>query len=55
MTMHSPQIIMFVLLLLSLGVSIGTHGKPRKPTNAGAALIAVLIEVGLLWWGGFWG
>ncbi|MDO4989330.1 MAG: hypothetical protein Q4E45_02380 [Eubacteriales bacterium] len=52
--MRWPQITMIVFAVLSLWISLTDHGKPRGPTNFWVNLIGTLIQVGLLWAGGFW-
>lgn len=49
-----PQIIVIVLYVFSLGISLAKHGERRENYNFWTTLIAVLIEVALLYWGGFW-
>ena len=49
-----PQIIVIVLYVFSLGISAAKHGERRENYNFWTTLIAVLIEVALLSWGGFW-
>lgn len=48
-----PQGITLGLLILSLGVALAEHGRPRGPSNAWMTLIATIIHIALLWWGGF--
>ena len=52
--MKAPQIVLIVLYSLSLGISMSKHGKPREPYNFWTSFLAVIIEVAILWWGGFW-
>ena len=41
--------------MLALGIQMAKHGEPHKDNyNAWSTLIAVIIEVSILWWGGFW-
>lgn len=55
MTLGLPQIIMTALLLLSLGISIAQHGTPKTGhNNAWINFIAVVINIALLYWGGFY-
>lgn len=52
--MSIPAIIMIVLFALSLGSNLVMHGKPKEGNyNFGIALVSCAIQVGLLWWGGF--
>lgn len=54
--MGVPQIIMIILLTFSVSEHMIKHGKTEEiKYNAIAAVIAAIIEVGLLWWGGFFG
>lgn len=53
--MKAPQIIMIVLFAMDIGFVISQHGKPSKPINAWSSLIAAVIQIGLLIWGGFFG
>jgi len=52
--MKTPQIVLIALYSLSLGISMAKHGKPREPYNFWTSFLAVIIEVAILWWGGFW-
>lgn len=49
-----PQWTLALLMALSLWANVNDHGKPRGPSNANIALIALCIEFGLLYAGGFW-
>jgi hypothetical protein len=54
--MRAPQIIMIVLFSASLLLTTKDHGKPRTGNNNfWVSLISVVIQVGILWWGGFFG
>jgi len=51
-----PQFVFAGLLVLGCGVAIGTHGTPKEGhNNAWATIIATIIEVTILYYGGFWG
>lgn len=53
--MEIPQIIMIIIVVISIVRSFVNHGKiERKKISAGSTLVAGLIEVAILWWGGFW-
>ena len=53
--MNGGQIGILVLLGMNVGLHLAKHGEPKEGKyNFGAALVANLIEVGLLYWGGFW-
>lgn len=51
--MGTPQIIILVLFSLGLLASAHLHGKERTPHNFWASFFAVIIEVSILIWGGF--
>ena len=54
MHLGTPQIIVIVLYILSLGLALGKHGQPRNDKyNFGVTLIATSIMIALLYWGGF--
>ena len=54
--MGIPQIAMIVLFALSLWQNFEKHGEPRGGSyDFGAALVAIALESGLLYWGGFFG
>lgn len=49
-----PQILMIVLFAVTLLLTANKHDKPREGKyNFWSALIAIIIQVGLLYWGGF--
>jgi hypothetical protein len=48
-----PQWTYLALLILSLGIAMGTHGQPRTPINAWTQFIGTLIAFALLYFGGF--
>jgi hypothetical protein len=48
-----PQGILVSLLLLSLGISLAKHGESRGAYSFGTVFFAVVLELFLLWWGGF--
>ena len=52
--MNGGQVAMIVLYAVSLVLNIETHGKPREPNNAWYALVGLVLQVAILWWGGFW-
>ena len=52
--MGIPQIIYLLLLFAGLGVSLARHGSPREvKENFYYSLVGVCIQIGLLWWGGY--
>lgn len=53
--MGIPQIIMIVLLAMSGTMSLMYHGKQRPPYNFWLWLFVTPLNVGLLYWGGFFG
>ena len=54
--MGTPQIIWLVLNTLGLGIVLCKHGEYRREkNNFWVSLAALIIEVVLLKWGGFFG
>jgi hypothetical protein len=51
--MGIPQITLILLFSLSLLAAAHLHGKERTPHNFWVTFIAVIIEVSILIWGGF--
>ena len=50
------RIVFTAWLMLGLGLNLGKHGEPRSDCyNFWMALISALIQVLLLWGGGFYG
>lgn len=50
--MGVPQIIYLMLVACGLGVALCEHGKPRE-YNFWSQLLATVVEIILLWSGGF--
>lgn len=49
-----PQIIYFALIMISLGMSMVNHGKPREgKENFFIHLAAIIMAAAILYWGGF--
>jgi hypothetical protein len=56
MTIGLPQIIYCALLFMALGLSLAQHGQTKPKTeNFWTTLLAVIIQLALMWWGGFFG
>lgn len=52
--MGIPQIIMIVLFAMGLGITLIKNGEPRTDNYSfGMSFVATVIQVALLWWGGF--
>lgn len=52
--MGIPQILMIVIIAMGLGISMVEHGKPKTgKNNFFTSLIASVIEIALLYFGGF--
>lgn len=52
--MGIPQIIYIVLLALALGLSLAEHGELQvKRENFWTTFVSVLIQLAILYWGGF--
>lgn len=48
-----PQIILFVIICLNLGIALGKHGKEKGKFNFWLSLLDSLFILWLLYWGGF--
>jgi len=54
MNLGIPQLIILGLVILSWGIHIAKHGDPKVTKwNFWLDLISSTINLGLLWWGGF--
>jgi hypothetical protein len=53
--MTAPQLVMIILLALGTGIHLALHGQPRSPYRGDFALVGLCLNLGLLWWGGFFG
>lgn len=50
-----PQRIWLFLAALSLIISVSCHGQPREPHSGPTTFLGLIISIGLLYWGGFFG
>jgi hypothetical protein len=48
-----PQGILLAMTLLGFGIVAAKHGEPRSNYSFPTTFVAVGIELGLLYWGGF--
>lgn len=56
MNIGIPQFIILAICLIGIGRSLADDGKEKvKKESFIATLIAVCIELSILWWGGFFG
>jgi hypothetical protein len=56
MTLHAPQIIYVVLLLLGVGIDLAKHGQPKTGKHSfPSSFFAAALILALLYWGGFFG
>lgn len=53
MTFGAPQIIMTCIQALALGINLVK--EKDKPVDLALSVIAPILTVGLLYWGGFYG
>lgn len=53
--MNAPQIVFIVLIAISGTITLLSHGKPKGDYNFLTWMIAAAIELGVLYWGGFFG
>lgn len=52
--MHIAKILLIGLYVVALMLAANQHGKYRTgKNNFWVSLIATALEIGLLWWGGF--
>lgn len=51
--MHTPQIILILLTVYICTVHLVRNGEPRPPYNLVHWILAAIVEIGLLFWGGF--
>jgi choline-glycine betaine transporter len=51
----TPQIILIVLVAIAGTITLMNHGKPRPDYSFPAWILGAGIELGLLYWGGFFG
>ena len=49
-----PQFVVAGLIILGLGISLASHGKPRSPHNLSIDIVAGGLNAWLLYMGGFW-
>lgn len=50
----APQIIFLTMVLISLLLEANRHRQPKQGNNSfWVALVATIISLGLLYWGGF--
>lgn len=53
LTIGIPQAVLLGLYGLSLASCIAQHGEPREPLNAWTSFVALVIQLAILAWGGF--
>ena len=53
--MGAPQIIFIVLIAMAGTVSAMKHGKPQSDHSFPIWFVSVAIQIGLMYWGGFFG
>lgn len=51
--MHAPQWTYAALTLAGLMLSAHDHGKPRRNENVWASIVASVLTLSILFWGGF--
>lgn len=52
-TLHAPQITMLILCALGCCGAGTSHGKPRENWNFYTTFFSILVEIAILYWGGF--
>lgn len=53
--MHTPQIVLIVLMAISGTIHLLRHGQRRENYNFGVWVLDASLFMGLLYWGGFFG
>lgn len=51
--MNWPQITLIIMFALGLGLKMAQHGLPQGDHNFWTTLVATVIQVGILYAGGF--
>lgn len=51
--MGAPQIIVIVMMTMAVTLHMIKHGEKRDPYNGHFAFIGAIINLALLYWGGF--
>lgn len=51
--MNAPQITMIVLIAIGGTITLLGHGSPKGTHNFFSWVFAAAIEIGILYWGGF--
>ena len=54
--LHAPQLIYIALLMIGIGIDTAKHGEPKTGNhNCTSSIIAAILTIALLYWGGFFG
>ena len=53
--MQAPQIIIICLSAMALGITLAKNGEPEGNYCFGSTLFATVINISILYWGGFFG
>ena len=53
--LHAPQIIYLLLVGLAIVLTAIRHGKPQGNHDVWSTLTAILVQILLMKWGGFFG
>jgi hypothetical protein len=54
MTLHWPQIVLLVIIVLADGMALALHGKPKTGDhNFWSSILSTAIMLTLLYYGGF--
>lgn len=53
--MGIPQIILLALYSISFGIALANNGEQGPEVSARRTFIGILIEMTILYYGGFWG
>lgn len=51
--MRAPQIIWIILTAMDFAIVLVKNGTPKGDYDVGIYIVALAVNIGLLWWGGF--
>lgn len=51
--MGAPQITLLILFFISILITANKHGQPKENHNIWYSLISLIINILILYWGGF--
>ena len=48
-----PQLTWIILVVIGIGFVCANHGKDAQPLNAWRTIMTSVLEIAILYWGGF--